>query len=126
MKLPDTLEGARNAYGRFLDEFGRGNRDDVARTNDTSVAQALSLMNDQTVVVSRVHKNTANSTVSKLIAQTTDPNTIVTQLYLTTLSRRPTTSESQKSVTYLQSGTLSQKTEDLQWVLINSLEFQFD
>jgi hypothetical protein len=126
MKLPDTLEGARNAYGRFLDEFGRGNRDDVARTNDTSVAQALSLMNDQTVVVSRVHKNTANSTVSKLIAQTTDPTTIVTQLYLTTLSRRPTTSESQKGVTYLQSGTLSQKTEDLQWVLINSLEFQFD
>jgi hypothetical protein len=126
MKLPDTLEGARNAYGRFLDEFGRGNRDDVARTNDTSVAQALSLMNDQTVVVNRVHKNTANSTVNKLIAQTTDPGTIVTQLYLATLSRRPTTSEMQKGVAYLQSGTLSQKTEDLQWVLINSLEFQFD
>jgi hypothetical protein len=83
-------------------------------------------MNDQTVVVSRVHKNTANSTVNKLLAQTTDPATIVTQLYLTTLSRRPTTSESQQGVTYLQSGTLAQKTEDLQWVLINSLEFQFE
>ena len=126
MKLPDTLEGSRNAYGRFLDEFGRGNRDDVARTNDTSVAQALSLMNDATVVVNRVHKNTANSTVAKLIAQTNDPGTIVTQLYLTTLSRHPTNSEWQKGVTYLRSGTLSQKTEDLQWVLINSLEFQFD
>lgn len=126
MKLPDTLESARNVYGRFLDEFGRGNRDDVARSSDTAIAQALSLMNDQTVVVNRVHRNTANSTVAKLIATTNDPGTIATQLYLTTLSRHPTNSEWQQAVTYLQSGTLAQKTEDLQWVLINSLEFQFE
>src|SRR5262249_24063219 len=61
MKLPDTTESSRNTYGRFLDEFGRGNRDDSLRTNDTSIAQALSLMNDPQVVVSRVHRNTANS-----------------------------------------------------------------
>ncbi len=126
MKLPDTTESRNNSYGRFLDEFGRGNRDDVGRTNDTSVAQALSLMNDGTVVVNRVHKNTANSTVNKLLAQSSDAGTIVIQLYLTTLCRRPTSSEWQQGVTYLQSGTLSQKTEDLQWVLLNSLEFQFD
>ena len=29
MKLPDPTEGGRNnVYGRFMDEFGRGNRDD--------------------------------------------------------------------------------------------------
>ena len=54
MKLPDTTEPRANVYGRFLDELGRGNRDDQARTNDTSIAQALSLMNDGTIDVSFV------------------------------------------------------------------------
>jgi len=126
MKLPDTLESSRNTYGRFLDEFGRGNRDDAARSNDTSIAQALSLMNDSQVVVNRVHRATANSTVAKVLASTTDPGTIADQIYLSTLSRRPTAAERQQAIAYLGSGVLAQKTEDLQWVLLNSLEFLFD
>ena len=126
MKLPDTLESSRNTYGRFLDEFGRGNRDDAARSNDTSIAQALSLMNDSQVVVNRVHRATANSTVAKVLASTTDPGTIADQIYLSTLSRRPTAAERQQAIAYLTSGVLAQKTEDLQWVLLNSLEFLFD
>jgi hypothetical protein len=126
MKLPDTTEPRNNVYGRFLDEFGRGNRDDQPRTNDTSIAQALSLMNDGTIVVSRVHKATPNSTVAKTLASTSDPGTIVDQIFLATLSRRPTTSERQTSVSYLLGGNLQQRTEDLQWTLLNSLEFLFD
>jgi hypothetical protein len=126
MKLPDTLEVRNNLYGRFLDEFGRGNRDDQARSNDSSIAQALSLMNDGTVVVSRTHKNTANSTVAKTLASTTDPNVIADQLYLYTLSRYPTAAEKTQAVNYLKSGTLQNKTEDLQWVLLNSVEFLFN
>ena len=126
MKLPDTLEVRNNVYGRFLDEFGRGNRDDQPRANDTSIAQALSLMNDGTVVVNRVKRTTANSTVAKAIAASTDPNVIADQLYLTTLSRYPTAAEKTQAVNYLKSGTLAQKTEDLQWVLLNSLEFLFN
>jgi hypothetical protein len=125
MKLPDTLEVRNNVYGRFLDEFGRGNRDDQARSNDTSIAQALSLMNDNNVVVNRVHKANANSTVANALAASTDPNAITDQLYLATLSRHPTATEKQQAVAYLKSGTLQQKTEDLQWVLLNSLEFMF-
>jgi hypothetical protein len=126
MKLPDTLEVRNNVYGRFLDEFGRGNRDDEPRTNDSSIAQALSLMNDNNVVVSRVRRTAANSTVAKALAASTDPNAITDQLYLATLSRYPTATEKQQAVAYLKSGTLAQKTEDLQWVLLNSLEFLFD
>jgi hypothetical protein len=125
MKLPDTIEVRNTVYGRFLDEFGRGNRDDQPRTYDTSIAEALSLMNDNSVVVSRVHKNTANSTVAKALAASTDPNAITDQLYLATLSRYPTATEKTQAVAYLKSGTLAQKTEDLQWVLLNSLEFMF-
>jgi hypothetical protein len=126
MKLPDTTEPRANVYGRFLDEFGRGNRDDQARTNDTSIAQALSLMNDQTVVVNRVHRNTANSTVAKTLASTSDPGSIVDQIFLATLSRKPTSGERTTSIAYLQGGNLQQRTEDLQWTLLNSLEFLFD
>jgi Protein of unknown function (DUF1549)/Protein of unknown function (DUF1553) len=126
MKLPDTTEPRNNVYGRFLDEFGRGNRDDQARTNDTSIAQALSLMNDATVVVNRVHRNTANSTVAKTLASTSDPGTIVDQIYLATLSRKPTTTERLAAISYLLGGNLQQRTEDLQWTLLNSLEFLFD
>jgi hypothetical protein len=126
MKLPDTLEVRGNVYGRFLDEFGRGNRDDQARSNDSSIAQALSLMNDGTVVVNRTHKSVATSTVAKTLASTTDPNVITDQLYLYTLSRYPTAAEKTQAVAYLKSGTLSNKTEDLQWVLLNSVEFLFN
>ncbi|HEY6141766.1 MAG TPA: DUF1549 domain-containing protein [Thermoanaerobaculia bacterium] len=128
MKLPDTTEprGQNNVYGRFLDEFGRGNRDDQARTNDTSIAQALSLMNDATVVVNRVHRNTANSTVAKTLASTSDPGAIVDAIYLATLSRKPAAAERAAAIAYVQGGNLAQRTEDLQWTLLNSLEFLFD
>jgi hypothetical protein len=124
MSLPDTTEGARNANGRLLDEFGRGNRDDVFRTNDTAMAQALSLLNDS-IVTTRVHKATAGSTVAKVLASTTDPASIADQLYIATLNRHPDTTESQLAVNYLKSGTLQNKTEDLHFVLLNSLEFLF-
>ena len=126
MKLPDTTESARNTYGRFLDEFGRGNRDDTARSSDTSIAQSLSLMNDQTVVVSRIHRSNAASTVAKVLASTSDPASIADQLFMATLSRHPTSGERQQAIAYLNSGTLAQRAEDLQWVLLNSLEFLFD
>jgi hypothetical protein len=126
MKLPDTIESRNNVYGRFLDEFGRGNRDDQARSNDTSIAQALSLMNDSQVVVSRVHRATANSLVAKVLASTTDPSSITDQIYLATLSRHPNATELQQAITYLSSGNLGQRTEDLQWALLNALEFLFD
>ena len=48
IKLPDTLESRNTTYGRFLDDFGRGNRDDDPRSNDGSISQALSLMSPRT------------------------------------------------------------------------------
>ena len=126
IKLPDTLESRNTTYGRFLDDFGRGNRDDDPRSNDGSISQALSLMNNATVLVNRVHKATANSTVAKTLLASTDPAAITDTLYLSTLSRYPTAAEKTKAVAFLKVGTLSQRTEDLQWVLLNSVEFLFN
>lgn len=126
MQLPDTVEpGPRNQFGSFLDSFGRGDRDDTARSSDSSITQALSLLNN-TIVTTRVKRATANSTVSKVLASTTDPGSIVDQIYLATLSRYPTQTERALAINYVSSGNAAQHAEDLQFALINQLEFLFD
>ena len=121
MMLPDTSEGG--AYRKFLNDFGRGNRDDEPRSSDSSIVQALALMNDP-IVVTRTRAATANSTVSKL--RTSDPATIAETLYLTTLSRYPSAAEKQAAIDTIKSGDAVKKTEDLQFVLLNKLEFLFN
>ena len=123
--LPDPLEpGPRSQFGIFINNFGRGDRDDTLRTNDSSISQALALMNDP-IVTTRVRRSTANSTVARTLASTSDPGAIADQLYLATLSRRPTAEERQLAVDYLRGGTLQNRAEDLQFVLLNTLEFLF-
>jgi hypothetical protein len=124
MQMPDPLEGRRVSATNFINNFGRGDRDETARSNDSSITQALALLNDQNVIT-RVRRNTANSTMSKVLAASSDPATITDQLYLATLSRRPTAQERQIAVDYLKAGTLAERAEDLQFVLLNSLEFLF-
>ena len=70
-------------------------------------------------------RRASNSTVSKVLASTSDPGAITDQLYLATLSRRPTSAERQIAIDYLLAGTLAERAEDLQFSLINSLEFLF-
>jgi hypothetical protein len=121
MMLPDTSEGG--SYRKFLNDFGRGNRDDDPRSNDGSIVQALALLNDP-IVVTRTRAATAGSAVSKL--RTSDPATIADTLYLNTLSRYPTAAEKQAAIDYIRSGDAVKKTEDLQFALLNKLEFLFN
>jgi hypothetical protein len=122
-QLPDTLEGGRAPAGLLMNTFGRGDRDDVARTNDTSIAQALGMLNDP-VVANRVRRSPGN-TVQLTLAATNDPNVIAEKLYLAALSRPPSAEEKRIAVEYLKGGALQERTEDLMYVLINSLEFLF-
>lgn len=123
MQLPDPLEARRAGIGLLMDNFGRGDRDDVSRSNDSAISQALAMMNDR-VVTDRVRR-TPTSTVGILTSTLTDRGQIVERLYLQTLSRKPTAQEKQIAVDYLNGGPLVERTEDLQYVLINSLEFLF-
>jgi hypothetical protein len=123
MQLPDTSEGG--GFRNFLNGFGRGNRDDQARSSDSSIVQALSLMNDR-IVTDRIKATAANSTVATTLAASKDPGTIADSLYVATLARYPNASERAAAIAYLRSGDLTRKTEDLQFALMNKLEFLFN
>ncbi|HYI11927.1 MAG TPA: DUF1553 domain-containing protein [Thermoanaerobaculia bacterium] len=116
MQIRDPLDARRTQASRWIDQFGRGNRDDIARSGEAAISQALALMNDP-VVTSRIRQS--NGT-------TTDPDAVADKLYLATLSRRPTEDERRIAVEYLREGNLTERAEDLQYVLLNSLEFLFN
>ena len=123
MQLPDPTEGG--AFRTFLNNFGRGNRDDQPRSNDSSIVQALTLMNDR-IVTDRVKVTATGSTVAQTLQATKDPGAIADALYVATLSRYPTLAERNAAITYLRSGDLNRKSEDLQYALLNKLEFLFN
>jgi hypothetical protein len=123
MQLPDPLEGGN--FRNFLNGFGRGNRDDQPRSSDSSIVQALSMMNDR-IVTDRVKGTLAGSTIANALMASKDPGTIADTLYVATLGRYPSLSERNAAITYLKSGDLTRKSEDLQFALINKLEFLFN
>jgi hypothetical protein len=131
MQLPDTTGG--NAG--FLNVFLRGNRDSNLRSDDPSILQALTMMNNG-FVTGRIHQGNRvllpnqpeiPSTVRKLLSDTNLSNEeIVKQLYLHTLSRHPTDAEKAKLMPYFQSLGKTAATESIQWVLLNKVDFMFN
>jgi len=126
MQLPEPAEPRSNANSRtFLNSFLRGDRDQAARTNDSSILQSLNLMNNS-FVMTRIHQTNAGSTVSKLLAQNLQPSQIITSLYLSTLSRKPTQAEINALTPFFSSLTVQRATESVQWVLLNKVDFIFN
>jgi hypothetical protein len=124
MQLPDPLEpNGRNGVGAFLNAFGRGDRDTNPRSFDGSIVQALAMMNDQ-VVTTRI-RAANNSTTDQILRATRDPGTIADELYIATLSRRPSAQERAAAVGFLSNGDIVRNTEDLQYALLNRIEFLF-
>ena len=125
MQLPDPALPGGNASA-FLNSFLRGDRDVKPRSQEPSIQQALNLMNN-TFVMTRIHQNNANSTVSKLLANASlTSQDLITQLYLNTLSRNPTTEESNALLPLFASNTRTVATEGIQWSLLNKMDFVFN
>jgi hypothetical protein len=127
MQLPDITgpTGDGNATS-LLDNFLRGNRDDQPRKQDGSILQALSLMNNN-FVIQRSHATGSNA--SQLVAQnlTKSNNELVQTLYLSILSRMPTSAELAKT-SAIPSGGAARTTavQDLVWSLYNKVDFIFN
>ncbi len=128
MKLPDITEPRSTAAARnFMTSFTRGNRDTARRSSAGSILQELNLMNDNTMVLSKIRM--ANSPTLKDIARIADNLQMVSELWLTFLSRKPTESERGKAIDYISKATTpaarNAAIEDLAWVAINKVDFLF-
>jgi hypothetical protein len=125
MQFPDTKEGGSNGVGAFLNAFGRGDRDSMSRRSDGSILQSLDMLNSP-VVLGRIHQNNQGSRVATLLSQTSDPQTILRDLFMNTLSRPPTEQEiALYAPAFQQLGTRA-AAENIQWVLLNKVDFLFN
>ncbi len=111
---------------RFLDAFGRpdANQDPPCeRTADTTVVQALHLMN-----APAMHQQITSSKgrAARLAATDLPAEKMIEEIYLTVYSRHPSPSELQAAAAlYTGDQDRRQTTEDLLWALLNTPEFVF-
>lgn len=129
MQLPEPLgtpDGNNGAINNFLNAFLRGNRDDQTRSSDGSISQALDLMNDN-FVMSRVQLARAPR-ASLLATVATVPNDqAVNTLFLSVLSRYPTSAEMGAAMSHLGgASTRNQELENLLWSLYNKVDFIYN
>jgi len=126
MQLPDTKEPRNNGtISAFLNAFGRGDRDTSFRRSDGSILQSLNMLNSS-VILSRIHQNNQGSHVSAILSQTSDPQTILWDIFLNTLSRGPTSQEITLFTPMFQQQGNRVAAENLQWLLLNKVDFLFN
>jgi hypothetical protein len=110
--------------GTFMNTFNQPTREQTTVTRDEagSIPQALEFLNGNAL-------NDAIRTsprITQMIEEKLDPKTITTELYLSVLSRSPTSQEINFATTMLKSAVASREwIEDMYWALLNSREFTF-
>jgi hypothetical protein len=127
MQLPDTSEPRSNgAVVNFMNNFLRGNRDNVPRSDSITIGQSQGLMND-TFVTTRAKM--ASSPTLQSVAKLTTVSAQIDEMYYTFLGRLPSQFERGKATAYLSNAaTAAAKNsalEDFAWALMNKLEFAF-
>jgi hypothetical protein len=115
-----TVEG--NAIKALMQSFFQSTRETPALlTNKPSAVQAMLMMTAPTVV-DRVG-NKSGSRLQQLIAARKNDKELIEELFLSTLSRRPRPEELDVAVGILRDGNRTERAEDLQWALLNTVEF---
>jgi len=126
MQLPEPANLPRGPVALFLDSFLRGDRDEEDRSRETSVIQALDLMNDS-FVLTRTRATPATSLLGRNLSLSDEQ--LVQNLFLSVLSRYPTEAERGSALSYLRNGPAAQRTqraEGLLWSLYNKVDFIFN
>jgi hypothetical protein len=133
MQLPDVL-----VKSEFLNAFGRPKRvicDAGERSSDPSIAQALHVINGDTLNRKLMAKD---GVVGLFLKLGLSDSRMIEQVYLSAFSRYPTESEKQRATGLLKGARLPngssemqlqarrQGVEDMLWALITSKEFLFN
>ncbi|HEV3143215.1 MAG TPA: DUF1549 and DUF1553 domain-containing protein, partial [Gemmataceae bacterium] len=111
----------------FMDTFGRPARQIVCeceRTSTPNIAQAMILLNDDSV---NKKINDAQGRIAKLVQTKAALPKMIDELYLVTLSRPPRPEELARVQEYAAKAPNPREAmQDLLWVLLNSREFLFN
>ena len=108
---------------QFLNDFFRGDREETRRSGETSIMQALQLMNSP-LVLSRIKESRLRGALAAALDQPDD--VLVQSLYLLVLSRPATPDELATGVQLITNGDREQDAEDLMWSLYNKVDFIFN
>jgi hypothetical protein len=133
MQLPDV-----QVKSEFLNVFGRPKRvicDAGERSSDPSIAQALHVINGDTLNRKLM---SPNSSVSLFLKLGLSDGRMIEQVYLSAFGRFPTEGEKQRAIELLKGSRIDKGTpeamlqsrrqgaEDLMWALLTSKEFLFN
>jgi len=114
---------ADNETQDFMRTFGQSNRDDMPKKGPPNSLQAMLLMQSK-VVTERVNAS-KGGLLPSLLEKSKDDKTLVEQLYLHTISRKPSAPELKIGLEAL-AANRQRGAENLQWALLNSPEFLFN
>jgi hypothetical protein len=110
----------------FLVTFGQPSRElacECERESDSSLSQALQMINGP-LIAGKLRD--PNNRIGQLLAAKKSDAEITEELYLTTLSRPPRTTEIEAINKHIAAGPDRRKAlEDVHWALLNSKEFLF-
>ncbi|MFQ3652329.1 MAG: DUF1553 domain-containing protein, partial [Gemmataceae bacterium] len=132
-KFPGLPNGARavqiadgSVSTYFLTTFGRPMRETVCSCEvrlEPTLSQSLHLLNGDTTG----NRIASGGLVAKRLAEKKTPAEIIEELYIRTLSRKPTAVEMKKLTDLIASEKdPRQALEDVFWSLLNSREFMFN
>ena len=107
----------------FLRTFGQANREQFDRQPGGSILQAMTLMNSPFVTRRVTAAN--GSLVEQMVKSSKNAAEIVDELYQATLSRFPLPEEKRIAMSWIDQDR-RQGVEDLQWGLLNKLDFVFN
>lgn len=126
MQLPEPTEPRANGVANaFMNSFQRGNRDTQFRGQDGSVLMYLNLMNSAFVAN---NTRVAGAPALQAWARNASDESVVEEMFLSFLSRRPGETEKAvalKSLKGTAGAARNTAVEDLAWALINKVEFLF-
>ncbi len=122
MQMPEPKKADAEVQG-FMKTFGQSNRDDMPKKVPPSSLQAMLLMQSH-VVTDRVDSS-KGGILKTLLAAESDNSRVVEQIFLHTISRKPTRPETDVALKAL-AVDRRQGAENLQWALLNSPEFIFN
>ncbi|QDU79379.1 hypothetical protein Pla110_10870 [Polystyrenella longa] len=128
--LPQGARAVQIADGNtstyFLDTFGRAKRETVCACEvsmEPNLSQALHLINGET----SNQKILEGKLVETRLAAGATPQDVINELYIRTLTRKPTDKEiAVLNEQIAAGGTPQQALEDIFWALLNSREFLFN